>query len=488
MIALLVVSHSRPLARAAVDLAAQMVPEDRRPAIKVAAGLDEDTLGTDASAVSAALEELSDAEGVLVLVDLGSAILSAEMALEFVDPDLAARVRISAAPIVEGLVAAVVTASSGAPLDEVDREARASLTAKIQQVDADQPQDGQAPDDQPQDGQQSSPVGDSQAVPPVPSQPQEPDEQWELVLDNPHGLHARPAAALVSALRGLDAQVSVANASTGSTPVDAQSLSAVTGLQLRQGQTMRLSATGPQAREARGAVTELAARHFGDEIAQPAAKEPSDTGPVRGPARIISLDPDISGYRPGDPQAEQRRLDESLRSVEEYLRAAASGPLSAVFTAQSEMLADPVLARKSSRRVQAGDSALGAVMSVLGDMAAGFDKLTDPYLRERGQDVRSLRRLLVLALTAADWTTGLDVQKGIWVLPELDAITAASLDTDRCTGIITTTGGDTGHGAMIARSRGIPLLLGVPDAAKLTDGEQVEIDPAGHTLRRLQDD
>lgn len=483
MIALLVVSHSRPLARAAVDLAAQMVPEDRRPAIKVAAGLDEDTLGTDASAVSAALEELSDAEGVLVLVDLGSAILSAEMALEFVDPDLAARVRISAAPIVEGLVAAVVTASSGAPLDEVDREARASLTAKIQQVDADQPQDGQS-----QDGQQNSPIGDSQAVPPVPSQPQEPDEQWELVLDNPHGLHARPAAALVSALRGLDAQVSVANASTGSTPVDAQSLSAVTGLQLRQGQTMRLSATGPQAREARGAVNELAARHFGDEIAQPAAKEPSDTGPVRGPARIISLDPDISGYRPGDPQAEQRRLDESLRSVEEYLRAAASGPLSAVFTAQSEMLADPVLARKSSRRVQAGDSALGAVMSVLGDMAAGFDKLTDPYLRERGQDVRSLRRLLVLALTAADWTTGLDVQKGIWVLPELDAITAASLDTDRCTGIITTTGGDTGHGAMIARSRGIPLLLGVPDAAKLTDGEQIEIDPAGHTLRRLQDD
>lgn len=477
MIAVLVVSHSRPLARAAVDLASQMVPEDRRPAIKVAAGLDETTLGTDAAAVSAALEELSDADGVLVLVDLGSAILSAEMALEFVDPDLASRVRISAAPMVEGLVAAAVTAASGAPLAEVDREARASLAAKIQQVDSGEPHD---------EPQGASPA-EAPAAPLSSAQDRSPGEQWELVLDNPHGLHARPAAALVSALRGLDAHVSVANASTGTAPVDAHSLSAIAGLQLRQGQTMRLSATGPQAGQVRAAVEELAARHFGDEPPESAEQPPSATGPVRGPARIIRLDPDISGYRPGDPQAEQRRLDQAIREVGDHLRAAATGPLAAVFQAQAEMLADPVLARKTSRRVQAGDSALGAVTHVLDDMASGFDKLTDPYLRERGQDVRSMRRLLVFALTGADWNSGLEVDQGIWVLPELDAITAASLDTLRCTGIITTSGGDTGHGAMIARSRGIALLSGVPDAAKLTDGESVEIDPSSHSYRLLHD-
>ena len=60
MIALLVVSHSRPLAQAAVELAVQMVPPDQRPPIRIAAGLDDGSLGTDATAVSAALEELAE--------------------------------------------------------------------------------------------------------------------------------------------------------------------------------------------------------------------------------------------------------------------------------------------------------------------------------------------------------------------------------------------------------------------------------------------
>lgn len=479
MIALLVVSHSRALARAAVDLASQMVPEGRRPAIAVAAGLDETTLGTDATAVGAALEELSDAKGVLVLVDLGSAILSAELALEFVDPELAARVRISPAPLVEGLVAAVVTASSGAPLDEVDREARASLDAKIQQIGGDEP--GGPASGALDDHASPAPAGDR---PGSGSDEDQPVEDWQLVLDNPHGLHARPAAALVSALRGLDAQVNVSNASAGSGPVDAHSLSAVTGLQLRQGQTMRLSASGPQARHARSVIEELAARRFGDEPeGEPGPQPVVASGPVRGPARTIDLEPDISGYRPGDPQTEQHRLDEALRSVQRYLAACASGSTAAIFGAQAEMLADPVLARRTARRIAVGDSALGAVTSVLADMAAGFDKLTDLYLRERGQDVRSLGRLIVLALIGADWTTGQDVEPGIWVLPELDAVTAATLDTSRCFGIVTFTGAQTGHGAMIARSRDIPLVLGVSEAVGLTEGQIVEIDPSSNSVR-----
>jgi len=107
-----------------------MVPEEARPALKVAAGLDETTFGTDAAAIAEAIGEVDSPDGVLVLVDLGSAILSAEMALEFIDPELAERTVISSAPLVEGLVAAIVTAGTGASLEEVRAEAAAGLVGK----------------------------------------------------------------------------------------------------------------------------------------------------------------------------------------------------------------------------------------------------------------------------------------------------------------------------------------------------------------------
>ena len=85
MVGLVVVSHSRALARAAVALGAEML-HGRPFHIAVAAGLDETTFGTDAVRVKEAVEEVDGPDGVLVLMDLGSAVLSAEMALDLLDP------------------------------------------------------------------------------------------------------------------------------------------------------------------------------------------------------------------------------------------------------------------------------------------------------------------------------------------------------------------------------------------------------------------
>ncbi|NHN56882.1 PTS-dependent dihydroxyacetone kinase phosphotransferase subunit DhaM [Calidifontibacter sp. DB0510] len=130
MIGIVVVSHSRALAEAAVALAEQMVPQESRPQLAVAAGAADGSFGTDASAVAAAIEQVDSPDGVLVLLDLGSAVMSAEMATEFLDPAMAEHVRLSGAPLVEGLVVALVTASTGATLDKVESEARNALQAK----------------------------------------------------------------------------------------------------------------------------------------------------------------------------------------------------------------------------------------------------------------------------------------------------------------------------------------------------------------------
>lgn len=133
-VGIVVVSHSLPLAEAAVALAAQMVHGDSPP-IEIAAGTEDGSLGTDATAVHAAIESLSDASGVLVLLDLGSAVMSAETAYELLEPDLADRVRLSSAPLVEGLFGAVVRASTGGDLDAVATEASRGLLPKQVHLD-----------------------------------------------------------------------------------------------------------------------------------------------------------------------------------------------------------------------------------------------------------------------------------------------------------------------------------------------------------------
>ena len=132
-VGVVVVSHSRALADAAVELARQMLP-GRELAIEVAAGMDDGSLGTDAIAVSEAITAADSGEGVVVLMDLGSAVLSAETALELLDDEVRERVLLSAAPLVEGLVGAVVVAAGGAGRDQVAAEAARGLAPKEAQL------------------------------------------------------------------------------------------------------------------------------------------------------------------------------------------------------------------------------------------------------------------------------------------------------------------------------------------------------------------
>src|SRR3954452_16706933 len=129
-VGIVVVSHSRALARAALALADEML-HGRPVRIELAAGLDESTFGTDAVQVKQAIEKVDGPDGVVVLMDLGSAVLSAELALDLLDdPTARDRVLLSSAPIVEGLIVAAVAASGGASRAEVAAEARAALMGK----------------------------------------------------------------------------------------------------------------------------------------------------------------------------------------------------------------------------------------------------------------------------------------------------------------------------------------------------------------------
>jgi len=125
MVGIVVVSHSSELALGLADLAGQMASPDVR--IEPAGGTADGGLGTDEARVRDAIRRADQGAGVALLADLGSAILTIRHIL---DSQANGHVKLIDAPIVEGAVAAAVTASAGLPLDDVVHAAEEARDAR----------------------------------------------------------------------------------------------------------------------------------------------------------------------------------------------------------------------------------------------------------------------------------------------------------------------------------------------------------------------
>jgi phosphoenolpyruvate---glycerone phosphotransferase subunit DhaM len=124
VVGMVLVSHSPEVAEGTAELVRHMAGEVEI----VAVGGDTDgSLGTDSDRIRSAIEGL-EADEVLVFMDIGSAVLSAEMVLEMLEPEVAEKVQLVDAPFVEGAFAAGVLASTGADADECVEAAREART------------------------------------------------------------------------------------------------------------------------------------------------------------------------------------------------------------------------------------------------------------------------------------------------------------------------------------------------------------------------
>jgi PTS hybrid protein len=125
-VGIVVVSHSAKVAEGVVEMAAQMAGDVR---IRAAGGTEDGGIGTDATLIASAIADADEGDGVLVFADLGSAVLSAQLAIEeLIDPEHRDRVRIADAPLVEGALLAAIQSSTGSGLEEVDVAARGAAS------------------------------------------------------------------------------------------------------------------------------------------------------------------------------------------------------------------------------------------------------------------------------------------------------------------------------------------------------------------------
>ncbi len=117
MVGIVIVSHSSKAAEGIKELAAEMSGNSQ--SIIAAGGMWDGSIGTDALKIKEAIERADEGEGVVILVDLGSSVLSSSMAIELLDESIGKRVRIADAPILEGAIIAAIQASIDDNIDNV---------------------------------------------------------------------------------------------------------------------------------------------------------------------------------------------------------------------------------------------------------------------------------------------------------------------------------------------------------------------------------
>jgi phosphocarrier protein FPr len=494
MVGLVLVSHSAELAAAVKALAEQQTQGRAAIAAVGGTGDPEHPFGTDAMAIMAAIESVYSDDGVLVLMDLGSAIMSAETALEFMDPDMAANVRLSPAPFIEGAMAASVQASIGMDLDAVAAEALEAMGPKQESLGT----------------PEAAPVVSVAQLAPAMAG----SAAGQVTLINPAGLHFGPAVQFVQLAAAHQAQISAANLTTGAGPANAKRFNQVLSLGAEQGHAIEISAQGPDAQAAVDSLLALAAGGFGEVDAPVEALPASAPATTSGRGRLAlhgiaaspgvavgtavllaATTPAVHRYQIDDPAQEWARYQAAVQQARADLLALAErmarelGPQqSRIFQAHAMLLSDEDLeAQVRAAIFEQHLNAEAALSDVFGAEAERLHDMAGSRFQERAADLRDLTGRLLRVLDGRGGVAPPSVDlppQAIIIAEDLAPSQTAALERSRVVGFCTALGGPTAHTAILARSMGIPAVVGMSDAllAQVRSGMAVAIDGAAGVL------
>jgi phosphocarrier protein FPr len=511
VIGIVIVSHSRQLAEGVRELAAQMVRGEVK--IAVAAGIDdpENPLGTNAIKVYEAITSVYSDEGVIVLMDLGSALMSAETALEFLSEEQQNNVHLCEAPLVEGVLAAAVAAASGHNVEQVMAEARGALLAKAAQLGINTYTIQEA----------TSTADQEQAL-----------KEIRLIVRNPLGLHARPAAQFVSTAARFRSLIKVQNVTTGTEFVRADSINQVATLAVRQGHEIAITATGSDADTALSTLRALVESQFGEHDASlqwqvtearvtstPSSGHilhgiPASPGVAIAPIALYHSPVfTVQQYHVDNPEQELQRLHHALGFAHQEIQTLLSQASTqigdaeaAIFDAHMLFLEDPVLIEAVSNQIYEHHlNAEAAWQQAVDELVDRYSTLNDSYLEQRVVDIVDVGQRVLRLLSQPQAIISESTQQShhlrfsqpsILVASDLTPSDTAKLNPAEVVGICMTSGSPNSHSAILARSLGIPQVVGLPSellqlpehTLVAFDGEtgEVWIEPVSDTLAAME--
>jgi len=331
-----------------------------------------------------------------------------------------------------------------------------------------------------------------------------------LVVSNPSGLHARPAAVLASRAKQFDADIRLRR---GADETNARSVVGIMGLEIARGDRIEIVASGPDADEAVRSLSQLIVDGLGEEARAPAVAETAAPIEVARPAR--PSDPNVLAgvaASPGlavgnvvqvrheqlrvmehaaDARLERQTLDAALErakaeldALQARLQQEGAGDKAAIFAAHRELLDDPDLLEIASDAIARGKSAAFGWQLAFTRHADRLAALKNELLAARANDLRDVGRRVLQKLAGVDAEPIAYAADTILVAEELTPSDTASLNRAKVLGLCTTTGGASSHVAILARSLDLPLVTGIdPQALDLANGTPVILDGTKGTLR-----
>jgi len=335
-----------------------------------------------------------------------------------------------------------------------------------------------------------------------------------ILVPNPTGLHARPAAVLANMAKKFDSRIRLQR---DESQANAKSVVAIMGLEVGYGDKVQLIADGADAEQA---ITELAAaiaNGLGEEGAVPIAAPASIavSASAKPAPRPRSDDPDVLlgvAASPGlgvgivvqvrrqditvvedaaDRHQERRRLNAAidragvqLQALEDRLKGEADPSKAAIFAAHQEILGDPDLMDLAASAIDKGKSAAFAWRGAYLVYAAQLAGLKNEVLAGRANDIRDVGQRVLEEITGQGSEKAELPAGSILIAEDLTPSDTATLDRTKVVGFCTTGGGASSHVAIIARSLDIPAVAGIePRALDILDGTRVILDGARGTLR-----
>ncbi len=487
MVGLVLVSHSRNLAAAASQLAQGVSKANLPIAHAGGTGENHQELGTDATDIMEAIQNVNQNDGVLILMDLGSAVLSSRMAAELLDGEVP-NIQLCPAPLVEGAVAAAIQIATGADIANVIEEAKTALAAKNAEMT---PEEEQAT---------AQPKADADEIPPDAL-------HCRFTIADPNGMHTRPAAMLAKGLAPYKMNARIRNFTAAGPYRNARSLNQIALAGIGPGDNAEIALWGEDAAAGLKALQDLLAGDLaGQEISpETPAGVAADRPAEPEPARLIALAPGLAAGRlylyesradtppretkTDDPEGETAKLDAALTATREHFLAqketfAAAGKTeAAILSAQLLILDDPELLGEIRADIrQNRRSAASAYHGHLAALAESYRGLASPYLRERAADIRGVAEQVLARLAGKGAVDRSALQEVIIYADEVTPTQIGEWAPGQLRGILTRQGGTTSHVAILAKALGLPALMGVtlPDQAKA--GDQVFLDAKAETV------
>ena len=340
-----------------------------------------------------------------------------------------------------------------------------------------------------------------------------------VVVPNPTGLHARPAAVLAGLARRYKSEIRLHR---GTAAANARSLVAIMGLDVRCGDKIYLTAKGPDAEAALAAILPAVRDGLGEgggRAAQAARALPPGAvtapTPESRPAALVSGDPNrLTGVSasPGlavgrirklvrtdlhvpetaeTPEIERRKLGQALEQAKQQtgalhdrLAAAADAGKAAIFAAHQELMDDPDVLDLTESAIAKGKSAAAAWDAAITVQADRLAAMSNELLAARANDLRDVGRRVLRILLGVGEEKREFPPETILVAEDLTPSDTAALDRGKVLGFATVAGGATSHVAILARSLGLPAIAAIePRVLDVADDLPAVLDGSNGILR-----